>query len=100
MQLVLTDNEKATLLRISPHKEGHSYFSLCPTCGRPEWISTTTTEETGISATVSSMSCGACHEVNRRAPEVVEWVLRVLTWRARLNNEKEPPANAEGSLDG
>lgn len=92
----LTPAEQAKMLAGAPlsARTGLVHFRLCPFCGHADWVSSSAEGEPKISAEIGESACQICLSVQRRSPEVFQWVLNVVDWNAiimdRLLDKNEP----------
>lgn len=84
MILTLTDDEKASLVKTQHSHKGCHYFSACPTCGYLSWQTTHLNEPEDVVVSIDPyLDCARCAEVASRAPEVVKWVVAVISFQER-----------------
>lgn len=99
MKFIPTEKEKAALLSRDAHGEidrsGLVTYELCPLCGLAQWKSRDQNQANGVEINIGTAACGQCQEVQRRAPEIFQWVISVFKWRTRLEqNRKDNEAAA------
>jgi ribosomal protein S27AE len=59
--------------------DGHVTLTECPVCGYIDWNSTNLNEPIGFKVIPLESQCPRCVGVYNRAPELVNWVLGVVT---------------------
>lgn len=84
----LTADEKADLLK-RQGRGGKHHFLCCPLCGYLHWNMNETREadDVVIDGELAVDRCPRCADVFQRAPEIVRWVIAVLSYKDRCKKE-------------
>lgn len=87
MKFTPTEAEKKKMIE-RQSEPGFSTYEICPLCGLAQFRSRDPNKETDVAVILGTAACPRCEEVQRRAPEVFGWVISVIKWKERLNNDE------------
>ena len=66
----------------------HITFDVCRLCGLAKWrCSSAPGLGFGVAVSDIPLECERCHDVSQRAPEIVRWVIGVLSYQQMMDQK-------------